>query len=166
MPDPVTAADLPVHAPARRAALDSPFARRVLGKREARRLASLMDDAELRARARLEAARREAEEIFADARAEADAILARLPDFAAIEALPARKGRSAYQAIRDVADAEGLPFAVVVGAERSDRAKAARRRAVLAVADACPMLSPETISGLFAAIAPTTVRRILKGGES
>ena len=44
------ASQLPKGAPVARAAIESDFARRVLGRREARRLAELMDEAETRAR--------------------------------------------------------------------------------------------------------------------
>jgi len=158
--------DLPAHAPVARGGISSAFAERALGKREAKRLTELMADAERRARACIEAATRETEEIFASARAEAEAILARLPDFAAIEAARAAKGKSALRAIRDVADRHGLPLAVVVGRVAYDRAKAARAEAVRAVAEACPQMTDGEIAALFSGVAAGTVLRLRKGGAA
>lgn len=151
---------LPVHAPINRDGIASDFARRALGRREARRLADLMDDAEKRARARLDVAKREAEEIFAHARAEAEAILARLPDFAAIEAAPAIDGKSALRAIRDAADTHGLPLAVVVGGAQHPRARSARIAAVKGVSEACPGMADAAIGALFSGMKAATVRRL------
>jgi chromosomal replication initiation ATPase DnaA len=140
---------LPVHAPLRRAATETAYSRRVLGRREARRLAELMEDAERRARARIEAAKREAEEIFAQARAEANAILQLLPNLDELEATPAKKGRTALSVIRSVADRHGLPLAVVAGRQAHQRATAARAEAVAAVSEACPNLTLDEIGALF-----------------
>lgn len=140
---------LPVHAPIRQARTETAYSRRVLGRREARRLAELMEDAERRARARIEAAMREAEEIFAAARAEASAILDLLPDLDALETTPAKRGRTALSVIRAVADRHGLALAVVAGRQAHERATAARIEAVDAVASACPALSMAEIGGLF-----------------
>jgi len=151
----------PVHkrllTPFKGVGIDSAFARRALGRREARRLAELMAEAEQRARARLEAARLEAETIFAEARAEAEALLAMLPDFAALEAGQA----SALAAIRNVADSGGLPLAAVVGKQKHRYAFAARCEAVLAVAEACPGISEEEICGLFPGLSEKTVHYML-----
>lgn len=152
-------ADLPRHAPINRRPLDSAFVRHALGANEARRLAQLIDDAETRAQAHLRQAAREAEYIVSQARAEADAILAILPDFAAIAAAPAARGKSAYRAIRDVADTHGLPIAAVTRRGRDARATAARKEAVRAVAEACPAMTDEAIGKLFSGMKAETVRR-------
>lgn len=141
--------------------LDSAFVARTLGSREAKRLASLIGQAERQAMDRIETAKREADAMLAAARAEAEAILAMLPDFAAIDAAPARKGKSAYQAIRTVADRYGLPIAAVTGKGQDARAKAARAEAVRAVADACPRLSDAEIGRLFSGMPAATVRRLM-----
>jgi len=136
--------ELPVNAPTRQVGIDSSFARRVLGRREARRLAALMDEAEKRARARLEAARVEAEAIFADARAEAAALLEMLPDFAVLESVPA-----ALDAIRSAADRHGLSMGSVLRRSRDGDASRARIEAVHMVAAACPHLKLADIGMLF-----------------
>lgn len=162
----IVSRDLPVHAPINRrdTGFDSAFLKRTLGRWEAQRLAGLMADAEKRALARLDVAKREATEIFAEAKAEAEAILAKLPDFAAIENAPATKGKSAFRAMREVADRHGLPLAVVVGRVKHDRATAARAEAVRAVADACPKMGDQDIASLFSGISAATVRRLRLGG--
>lgn len=160
--------DLPVHAPVRRLALESAFASRVLGKREVARLSGLLADAEDRARARLKIAAREAEEIFAEARKEAAAILAMLPDFAALEAVRDGQGRSAYQIIRKVADRHGLPVSALTARQvRNQSSKEpepthARREAISAIATGCPHLSLEQIGALFG-IRAARVGDILRG---
>lgn len=130
-------ADLPVHAPSARNpdGMDSAFARRALGKREARRLASLMDDAEQRARAVLDAAAREVEVIFAAARDEARALLDALPDFAALEAAPAKHvgSGSAFRLVRLSADRRGIPIAAVTGKSCAPIAREARAEAAFAL---------------------------------
>lgn len=156
-------ADLPIHSPIGKARLDSAFVRRALGVKEARRLSSIMEDAELRARARITQAARDAEKILADAKAEAESILAMLPDFAAIEAAPAVKGKSAFKAIRDVADAHGLPIAAVTRRGRDARATAARGQAVRAVSVACPSMSDADIGKLFSDMKASMVRRYRTG---
>lgn len=159
----MSGADLPVHSPIRKG-FDSAFLQRAIGKREARRLAELIGEAEKRARARIETATREAEEILAEARAEAEAILAMLPDFAAIEAAPAAKGKSAFRAIREAADRYGLPIAVVVGKVQHDAARMARVDAVRGVAEACPRMTDDEIGALFSGMSAATVRRLRRGG--
>lgn len=158
------AAQLPTHAPVNREAVNSAFARRVLGKREASRLAALMDDAERRARARLEQAQREAEEIFATARAEAAALLAKLPDFAVFEAMPGMNGQHALRAMREAADRHGLPLAVIFGRVHHPLAHEAQREAVLAVAEACPRMSNDEIGALFGKGADA-IRRLRREGK-
>ena len=147
------------------AGLSSRFARRVLGAREAKRLESILVTAEKQARARLDQAHRESEEIYAHARAEAEAILAALPNFYAIEALPATKGKSAFRAIRAAADRHGLPLAVVIGTVQHPKAHAARAEAVIALADACPRLTDDDIGQLLS-LSATAVRRIRFAGRA
>lgn len=158
-------ADLPRHAPVRRLSLDSAFASRVLGKREAARLAGLMADAERRARERMEAAAREAEQIFAHARAEAEAILAMLPDFAALEATRDGSGRSAYHIIRKVADRHGLPIAALTARQKNGSAplvvRQARDEAIVAIAAACNHLDAAHVGALFG-IGGSTVVNIVR----
>lgn len=156
--------DLPIHSPLNKNRLCSAFVRDTLGIKEARRLSRLIDDAERCARARINQAAQEAEQIFASARAEAEAVLALLPDFAAIEAAPAKKGKSAFKAIRDIADAHGLPIAAVTRRGRDERATLARGEAVRAVADACPSMTDADIGKLFSGMKPATVRRYRTGG--
>ena len=144
--------------------LDSAFVARALGRREAKRLAALMDGAERQAVARIETAKREADALLSAARAEAEAILTMLPDFAAIEAAPANRGKSAFKAIRDAADAHGLPIAAVTGRGRNPRALVARAQAVRAIGAACPTLSDTEIGRLFSGMSADTVRRIRSGG--
>lgn len=157
---------LPTHSPLNRSSLDSAFVGRVMGRKEAKRLAGIMDTAEREARDRIDLATREARDILATARAEADAILALLPDFAAIEAAPARKGKSAYAAIRAVADRHGVPIAAITGKGRDSRAKAIRGEAVRAVVDACPTMNDAAIAALFPSMAASTVRRLRTEGAS
>lgn len=141
---------------------------RALDKREAQRLSlrltRLLTDAEGRARSHLDQARREADAMLAVARAEAEQILARLPDFARIEATPASKdGKTAYRAIRDTADRHGLPMAAVVGRWPHKRAIAVRAEAVKAVADACPNMSDAEIGLLFSGLKAQAIQRIRRG---
>lgn len=132
-----------------------------LGAVEARRLATLMADAETRARARLEAAKTEVEAIFAQARADAEALLYMLPDFAALDAAaPAKRGRSAVGAIRAVADRYGVAMAAVTGHSPNPAAKAARHEAVAAVIEACPALTDAQVASLFKLIRAEKVRDI------
>lgn len=156
-------AHLPVNAPIARSGLDSKFVARVLGRTEAKRLASLLADAERDARARLDTAAREADEIMANARAEAEAILAVLPDFAALHAVPAKRGKSAFAAIRGVADKYGFAVAAVTRRGRDERHMAVQAEAVRAVADACPGLSDAEIGALFSNLPAGTVRRYRNG---
>lgn len=144
--------NLPVHAPISRSGIETAFIQRVLGKREARRLADLLIDAEREARKRIDAAAKEAEQIFEHARDEAKAILAMLPDFAALEAVRDGQGRSAYQIIRRVADEAGLPIWAIASPRKdtTDRsAGEARLRAIHEVAKRCPHLSTEQVGMLF-----------------
>ena len=155
---------------AQQVGLNSTFVRRALGRREARRLAELMDDAELQAKARLDLARMEAEQIFAHARAEAKAILSRLPDFAAIEAVPTKRipgrgHRSALAIIRDAADRHGIALAAVVGTSRNPKAVDAREEAVRGIAEANPALSQEAIGKLFGMGRETVAGMIRRGGK-
>ena len=152
--------DLPIHAPVSRDGINSAFARRALGRREARRLAELMDDAEKRARARFELAHREVEDIFAHARAEAEALLARLPDFAALE----MNGQRALRAMRDAADRHGLPLAVIVGRVHHDLAQLAQGEAVRGIAEACPGISNDEIGTLLGLTADAT-RKMRREGK-
>ncbi len=159
MGKPATKAEL---RPFQRVEMNSAITRRALGRREARRLAQLMEDAEQRARARIEAARQEAEQIFQHARDEAMAILAKLPDFAALESTPTKFGANALKVIREVADTRGLPLAVVTGRDpRNPIAREARDAAICAVAAACPGLKLREIGTLFS-ISEGTVAEILK----
>ncbi|MCA0278467.1 MAG: hypothetical protein LCH86_20920 [Proteobacteria bacterium] len=153
-------ADLPVHSPLNREPMASPLARRVLGRREVRRLAELMDDAEKRARARIELATREAEEIFAHARAEAEEILRRLPDFSQLERTKARKGKTAFQVVREVADRHGLAFAVVVGRQAHPRATAARSEAIRAVVKLMPGITDTELGALFSGRSADNIRKL------
>ncbi|MCO5071121.1 MAG: hypothetical protein M9944_07940 [Rhizobiaceae bacterium] len=141
---------LPVHAPAARSPIETPYARKVLGRREARRLADLVADAERRARAVFDAANREAEDIFAEARAEANAILALLPNMEELAQTPAKRGRTALSVIREVADRHGLALAVVAGRQTHERARA------------CPKLEPWEIGKLFAGRSGAWVVGILR----
>lgn len=153
-------APLPVHSPLSASPLDGAFARRVLGRREARRLAGLFDEAERLALARMEAARRDVDDIFASAREEARAILALLPDFAALEAVPAARGRSALTIIRREADAVGIAIAAITAARPSALARPARDRAIAALA-AETRLDAGAIGKLFS-IGEDTVRQVLR----
>lgn len=153
-------ADLPVHSPLNREPMASPLARRVLGRREVRRLAELMDDAEKRARARIDLAKREAEEIFAHARAEAEEILRRLPDFSQLERTKARKGKTAFQVVREVADSHALPFAVVVGRQNHQRAVVARLEAIHAVIEVMPGITDIELGSLFSGRSADSIRKL------
>lgn len=156
---------LPVHAPINHS-LDAAFVGRILGRKEARRLVNLLTDADRQARAAILEATREAEKILADARAEAETILAMLPDFAAIGAAPASKGKSAFSAIRAVADRHGVAMAAVTGKGRDLRAKSMRAEAICAVADACPTMTDADIGRLFSNLPAASVRRIrAEGGQ-
>lgn len=164
-----------IHAPPSRAGVADAFlkasrvnreAMRIEAKRNAMRIETIMADAQARARAELDKAHREAEKIFSTARAEAEAILARLPDFDRIEKAQAAEGKSAYRALRDVADRYGLPLAVVVGRARHQRADMARQEAIRAVLDACPMMSDLGISALFDSVSPRTVKAMREGLRS
>ena len=156
------ASQLPKGAPVARAAIESDFARRVLGRREARRLAELMDEAETRARRRMADAQAEIEAIFAEAKAEAEAILLRLPDFAALEGAT-RGTMSALSIIRRVADRHGFSVAIVTGYARSDLARAARDEAICALGAAG--FAPGQIAPLFSRATESTVRRVLRKGD-
>lgn len=147
--------------------MDSALARRVLGRREAQRLAAIMDEAEQRARARIDAAardmdaaRREAEDIFAHARAEAEEILRRLPDFSELERTRAKKGKTAFQAVREVADRHGLAFAVVVGRQNHPRATAARVEAIHAVIAIMPGINDTELGSLFSGRSADSIRKL------
>lgn len=155
---------LPVHAPINQS-LDAAFVARVLGRRDAKRLSRIINEAERQARAAIEEATREAETILANARVEAATILALLPDFAAIDAAPARKGKSAFSAIRAVADRHGVAMAAVTGKGRDKRAKAMRREAIVAVADACPAMPDADIGRLFSNLPAASVRRVRQGEQ-
>jgi len=157
-------AHLLVNAPIARSGLDSRFVARVLGRTEAKRLAALIADAEREARSRIDTAAREADEIMANARLEAEAILAMLPDFAALQAAPAKKGKSALAAIRSVADRYGFAIAAVTRRGRDERHMAVQAEAVRAVAEACPSLSDAEIGALFSSLPAGTVRRYRNGG--
>lgn len=168
---PVRKPDLPVHAPMARGAAETAYARQALGRREARRLGTLMDDAEARARAvmatAVDNARREIDDIFAAARNEAEAILARLPDYDALDSVATGKGgmrRSAHAVIRAVADRHGLSMAIVKGKIRSDRAIAARGDAVRAVAAEFPDMDMDAIGALFD-LSGAHVRKLVMRGE-
>lgn len=140
--------DLPVHAPIAAGRLDSAFVRDVLGRREARQ--------------RMAAASAEVEEIFASARAEAETILSRLPDFAALKA--AKAGRAnALSIIRGVADAAGVPVAVVTGHTPAAKALPLRNRAIRALADAG--FEADAIARLFAGARERTVEAIIDRGR-
>lgn len=152
--------DLPTHAPVNRSGINSAFARRALGKREARRLAELMDDAERRARARFELANREVEDIFTHARAEAEALLSRLPDFSALEL----NGQRALRAMRDAADRHGLPLAVIVGRVHHDLAQVAQSEAVRGIANACPGISDHEI-GTLLGLTADAARKMRREGK-
>ena len=143
--------------------VDFAIVERVLGRRKAKRLAALHAEAQKHARAQREVARQEAEAIMAYDRAEAAAILAILPDFAALEAAPAKKGKSAFQAIRDVADRYGLAMAAVTGKGRDDRILAVRAEAVRAVKKACPSLMDAEIGKLFSDLSAARVHRAIGG---
>jgi len=156
---------MPIHSPSAKSGLESAFAARVLGRKEARRLAAIMAGAERDARQRLALAALDVEDVFARARAEADAILAMLPDFAALEAAPAKKGKSALAAIRSVADRHGLSISAVTGTGRDDRIKAVRREAIRAVSDACPRLTDAEMSALFSGLPAATVHRYRRGDQ-
>ena len=150
--------DLPKSAPIARSELDSGYARRVLGRREARRLAQLMDDAEMRALQRMAAAQAEVEAIFAEAKAEAEAILNRLPDFAALQGTT-RGTTSALSIIRRVADRHGFSVAIVTGHTRSALARAARDEAIRDLSAAG--FAPGQIAPLFSKVSEKTVRRVV-----
>ncbi|MBX9456145.1 MAG: hypothetical protein KL863_09040 [Rhizobium sp.] len=160
-------AHLPVNSPLNRNGLDSSFVARVLGKTEARRLAGLIIDAERDAAARIDTAKREADTIMASARLEAEAILAMLPDFAALEAVPAKRGRTALGVIRGVADKYGFAIAAVTRRSngQDERHTAVQAEAVRAVAVACPRLSDAEIGALFSSLPAGTVRRYRNEGS-
>lgn len=129
--------------------IDSAAIHRILGKKEANRLGRLMLEAEARARQRLKSAVAEAEGFLAEAREEAEAILAVLPDFAALQTKPSRAGHTAFAAMRAVADKYGFAFAALMGAGGSDAVKAARAEAMRAVA--ATGLTPADVAPLFKA---------------
>lgn len=129
--------------------IDGAEIHRILGKKEANRLGRLMLEAEARARQRLKSAVAEAEGFLAEAREEAEAILAVLPDFAALQTRPSRAGRTAFAAMRRVADAYGFAFAALMGTGGSDAVKAARAEAMRAVA--ATGLTPADVAPLFKA---------------
>jgi hypothetical protein len=154
---------LPIHSPAGQSGLDSAFAARVLGRREERRLANLLPAAEQRALDLIRKAALAGEADILRAREEAEAILAALPDFAALAATPGRHGRSAYFAIRDVVDRHGLSFSDVTRKDIRECHKGARRDAIRAVADACPGLADARIGMMFSGLSADTVHRIHRG---
>lgn len=131
------------------AGLRSDVAARAMGAIEARRLSTIMLDAEAQARAAIAGAEAEVRMIFAAAKAEAEALLALLPDFAAIEAAPSQSGKSALRAIRDAADRHGIALAAIVGRSQSPTTRLARLEAVLGVLDACPGMSADQVGALF-----------------
>lgn len=138
---------------------------RVIRGEDAKRLTKLYDrasrDASGRIAAAMAQAQREVDDIFCAARIEAEAILAGLPDFSALQAAPAAKGRSALSAIRDVADRYGLAVAGVTRRSNGQdkRHTAIQAAAVRAVADACPGLTDAEIGALFSNLPARTVRR-------
>jgi ABC-type sugar transport system substrate-binding protein len=117
--------------------------------------AASVRDAVIEGQKLLAAAIVEAERVIDEAKAEARALLQNLPDFAAIEAVPAPLGRSAYQVIRDAADRRGIAIAAVTGTSTNPLAKAARYEAVLGVLAACPDISGEQAGKLFKRTAKT-----------
>lgn len=144
--------------------LNVEFVKRVLGAREAKRLASLFEDAEARARERIDQATREAEEIFAHARDEARQILEALPNFAELQARP--YGSDVMRAIRNTADRYGLSQAAVTGRSREPEIVKARTEAILAIIRARPTLSDASIAHLFSKMSPDRIRQIRRDGAA
>lgn len=142
------------------------FVAGVSAKRETRRVAGLVADTERSILRRLDQVSRELEAVRAETQrriVEARELIARLPDFAAIEAAPAAKGQSALAAIRAVADRHGLPMAAVSGNPRLNRIDgAARREALLAVAEACPAMMHDQLGLLFGGLSASRVMGILR----
>ena len=111
---------------------------------------------------RLEAARAAAGEIFASAMAEALEVIAALPDFDALEKKK-RGSRSALGIVREVCDAGGFSFAVIKGRHMSAAARDVQARAIGAVADAFPEMSAGEIGAMFGGMSKDRVRHILAG---
>lgn len=145
--------------------IDSAVIHRILGKKEANRLGRLMLEAEAKARQRLKSAVAEAEGFLAEAREEAEAILAVLPDFAALQTRPSRVGHTAFAAMRRVADKYGFAFAALMGVARGERNRAVQAEAMRAVANACPTLTPAEIAPLFKT-SEQAVRFALRRGDA
>jgi len=144
-----------------------------LGAVEARRLATVLGKAEAAARARLaeaakavEQAQIDATRLIDEAKAEAEAIIAGLPDFAAIEAAPASDGNSAMRAIRDAADRQGIALAAVIGTSQNPKAKLARLEAALRVAEACPTLTNRQLGRMFKRSGPAFAWLLRKAKEA
>jgi len=158
--------DLPVHAPVARSSLEAAFARRAVGRRDARRVAAVLADAEERARAVIaqaqERAAREVESIFAAAKEEARAILDSLPDIDGLAALD-HGPASGIAIVHGAADAEGISLAVL-RSSHSDRARAARRAAILDLRRAYPDLAPERIADLIGCPLAAVLRILAEGG--
>jgi len=110
---------------------------------------ALIHDAVRAGQQQIAAAHAAARKRIAAARIEAQALLATLPDFAALEAAPAKRGKSAGRAMREAADRRGVPVAAIISASKSPVARLARLEAVLGVVDACPGLSREQLGKLF-----------------
>ncbi len=118
---------------------------------------------------RLERARMAAEELFSHAMEEALAVLTALPDF---DALAAKKTapkagipRSALSIVREVCDAGGFSFAVIKGRHMSPAARAVQTRAIAALAQAFPEMSPGDIGSLFGGMSRQRVMKILQRGK-
>jgi len=143
------------------AGLNPDFLQRVQDRRGMRALDRLVEDhlsqadkvrakAEKDAQRLLDGARAEIALIHADLRCEAEALLAQLPAFDALEAVPARHERTVYRIVRRIADEHGLAMAAVTRPQRRNpKARAARIEAVQAVADQCPLLDDAAIGKLF-----------------
>ncbi len=147
-------------------------AARSLGAVAARRLTEVLTRADEAARARMEAAH-DAEKIFASAAAEAREILDAMPDFSALERESHPDGSGALSALRDSADAAGLPVAAVTGhapppdwpKNHAAALKRLREAAVVAVIQSCPWLSDAGVASLFRDVVPGTVRRLRGPGQ-
>ncbi len=147
---------LPVHSPHRKPQMESAFVARALGRKEAARLAQLMDDAEKKARARIAVALREVDDIFSRARAEAQAIIDVLPDAGAARAVSDKAGA----AIRNAANAHRMPVMAVIGRGQTKVERAARHDAIRGIMAACPALSDAEIAHYFTGMEAGTVKRL------
>lgn len=143
--------DLPVHSPAARSSLEAAFERRAVSRRDARHVAAVLAEAEVKARAVIAQAQaraaREVEDIFTAAMDEARAIIDSLPDIDGLAAL-GHGPISGIAIVQAAADAEGISLAVLRNSA-SERARRARRVAVRDLRLAFPSLPAERIADLI-----------------